>query len=119
MKKSQRGFSLIETLICIAILGIVAVGFLSALSTTVKSVALADDRETAKNLAESQMEYIKDLSYASSYSQSSSLSSEYPGYSANITAYNITSRNGNIQRIVISILHNNVEVLSLEDFKVR
>jgi len=61
--KDERGISLIEVLIALAILGLVAVAFLSGLATASKAVLIADVRTTAESLARSQMEYIKQLEY--------------------------------------------------------
>ena len=63
MIKNERGFSLIEVLIALAILGLVAVAFLSGLAIASKSIILADERTTAESLARSQMEYVKQQPY--------------------------------------------------------
>ncbi len=70
----ERGVTLIETLVALAILGIVAVGFLGALATGAKAMFTADERTTAESLARGQMEYIKNQ-----------------GYSDNPWAYTVTS----------------------------
>jgi type II secretory pathway pseudopilin PulG len=57
--KSQKGIALLEVLISLAILSILAVGMLSALAAASKVLLQTNARETAKNLAETQMEYIK------------------------------------------------------------
>jgi prepilin-type N-terminal cleavage/methylation domain-containing protein len=56
---SSRGFTLIEVLIAIAILGTIAITFLGALSTSSMAFIVADERATAQSLARSQMEYVK------------------------------------------------------------
>ncbi len=61
--KNEKGFALIEVVIAMAIMGIVAAGFLAALSTASKTVILADERTTAESLARSQMEYDKKQFY--------------------------------------------------------
>lgn len=62
--KKERGFSLIEVVIAIALLGIIAAGVLYALATTSKVLFIADERTTAESLARQQMEYIKDQPYS-------------------------------------------------------
>jgi prepilin-type N-terminal cleavage/methylation domain-containing protein len=62
---SSRGFVLLEVLIAIAILGIIAVTFLGALSTTSKTVIVADERTTAESLARRQIEDVKNQIYNS------------------------------------------------------
>ncbi len=59
MRKNERGFSLIEVLVALALLGIVAAAFLMALSTASRALFVADERATAESLARSQMEYVK------------------------------------------------------------
>ena len=56
---SSRGFSMLEVVIAIALLGIIAVSVLTALSTATAALIIADSRATAEGLARSQMEYIK------------------------------------------------------------
>jgi prepilin-type N-terminal cleavage/methylation domain-containing protein len=64
-KGSSRGLTMIEVLIAIAILGIISITFLSALSTASLSVSVADERTVAESLARRQMEYAKNQGYNS------------------------------------------------------
>jgi prepilin-type N-terminal cleavage/methylation domain-containing protein len=59
----SRGFTLIEVTIAIALLGIIAVTILTALSTASVALIIADRRATAESLARSQMEYVKNQAY--------------------------------------------------------
>jgi len=59
----SRGFSLIEVSIAIALIGIVVVGILSALSYASMVLIIADRQATAESLAKSQIEYIKNQPY--------------------------------------------------------
>ena len=125
LMRSERGFSLIETAVSIAILSIIAVGFLSALGASSKAVLTTDEHETARNLAQSQMEYVMNQTYAPSYVPSP-ISSEYAGCSAAITTDNITSRDGDIQKIRVTVSHQGIPIImavssnwTLEGFKVK
>jgi prepilin-type N-terminal cleavage/methylation domain-containing protein len=121
LMKNEKGFSLIETVICIALLGIIAAGFLSALGTASKALFIADERETAKNLAESQMEYVKSLPYSATYT-ADNLTQDYvdAGYSVPpISVDSITSRDNHIQKIGVIIKHHDKEVIRLEEYKVQ
>ena len=63
--KQEKGFSLIEVAIAIALLGIVAIAFLGGLSTASRAIFIADERATAESLARTQMEYVKSQDYDS------------------------------------------------------
>ena len=117
----EKGFSIVETLIAIALLGITAAAFCGAVSTSYRAMFIADERQTAMNLAGHQMEYVKNLGYSTTYNPAP-ISSEYDGYTAAINTDSITSRDENIQKISVIISHNGVPVLmsadsTLEDFK--
>jgi type II secretory pathway pseudopilin PulG len=118
MMKSQKGIALIETIVALAIFGIIGVCFLNGLATTSTARATADERAGAKILAESIMEDIKKIGYYSSYSvEPGEYEDEYDGYSSNISVVNM--KNGSIQRITITIQHHNHDVFTLEAYKVR
>lgn len=114
----EKGFSLIEVVVSIAIMGVISVGFLHGMGAASESLFTADKMETAKNLAESQMEYAKGQPYAFSYDPAP-IPDEYPGYSASISAAIVASRGANVQRLVVSIEHEGKEVLELEGYKVN
>jgi len=61
--KNEKGLSLIEVMIATALLGLVGVAFLGAMSTASEALFVANERATAESLARSQMEYMKDLDY--------------------------------------------------------
>ena len=59
----QKGQMLIEVLVAMAILGVVAVAFLSAMVTSYGAVALADRKTTAESLTRTELERVKDAPY--------------------------------------------------------
>jgi prepilin-type N-terminal cleavage/methylation domain-containing protein len=63
--KGEKGFSLIEVVMAIAVLGIVAVAYLGALATGSKAIMIADERATAESLARTQIEYVRSQEYSS------------------------------------------------------
>ncbi len=112
----SQGFSLVEVMIAILLMGVVASSLLSALATSSTALSIADERETAKNIAESQTEYIKERGYATStwnYTVTASgcsssqqpswwnpendmpplLSGEYTNYAVTVTAENLDADN--------------------------
>jgi prepilin-type N-terminal cleavage/methylation domain-containing protein len=56
LKKEQRGFTFIEVLVGVAIMGMIVAAFMLALVTAFKANTLADIRTTADALARAQME---------------------------------------------------------------
>jgi len=138
--KDQKGFSLIEVVIAVALLGIIAAGFLGALATASKVLFIADERATAESLARSQMEYVKNCKYGDlptswsyelpsghpSWDEDHSLPAGYEGYSVAVTG-NIIDANGDdtldsgIQKITVTVKHPidpTPDVITLEDYKV-
>jgi prepilin-type N-terminal cleavage/methylation domain-containing protein len=61
--KSQKGFSLIEVLIAVALLAIVGGGLLAALTGATNVLIKTDTLESARDLAQAQMEYVQNLAY--------------------------------------------------------
>ncbi|MFW6125890.1 MAG: type IV pilus modification PilV family protein [Chloroflexota bacterium] len=59
----SRGFTAIEALVALAILGLIAATYMSGVMTALRSASLADERSTAQSLAQSQMEYVQTAPY--------------------------------------------------------
>jgi prepilin-type N-terminal cleavage/methylation domain-containing protein len=64
MMRNEKGLSLIEVIIALALLGIVGLAFLGALSSASKAVIITDERATAESLARTEMEYVKSQNYS-------------------------------------------------------
>lgn len=142
--KNEKGFSLIEVLVALAIVALVAVAFLTALATASKTVIIADERTTSESLARSQMEYVKDQTYIDYSEEGHSLYliiTPPSGYSIGFTAVPFIPATGEdylvvaevlvdgeyipiydyddgIQRMTVAVSHNGEVVLALEDYKV-
>jgi len=63
LRGRSRGFSLIEVSIAIALIGVLAIAILGALSYASTVLIMTDRQATAESLAKSQMEYVKNQEY--------------------------------------------------------
>ena len=132
--KNEKGFSLIEVMIAIALLGIIAIAFLGALSTGSKAIFIADKQATAESLARTEMEYVKSQDYID-YSEDPhdvyDTISTPTGYSVNFSAVpfdpdtglpysqvgGIFEQDDGIQKITVKVDHQAQEVIILEGYK--
>ncbi len=116
----ESGVTLLETVVALAILGIIAVTFLGGLVTTSKSAFITDERATAESLAQSQMEQVISASYnATGYSPASiPTDKDYIDYSANITAESLDTPDEGIQKITVTVKRSGEQVFTLESYKV-
>jgi Tfp pilus assembly protein PilV len=62
-RSNQKGITIPETLIALAIFALVAVTFTAALGTNFKMLLVADQRTTAESLAKAQLEAINNAPY--------------------------------------------------------
>jgi len=114
--KNESGTTLLETIVALALLGIIASSILGALSTSSSARSVADAHAAARILAKSQMEYLREQTYAFSY-DTAPIPSDYPGYTAVLNVDNI--RNGNLQKLDVTIRYHNQDVETLESYKVN
>jgi len=124
----QKGMTLIEVVIAIAILGMIAVPFLTALSTSSRGIIIADERTTAESLVRTELEYIK----YSNYDAVNNPPHYYidpnvalpGGYSVQIEAVCLdpendgTSDDDGIQNITVKVYHGDKLVLTTNTYKV-
>jgi prepilin-type N-terminal cleavage/methylation domain-containing protein len=61
--KDEKGFNLMEVALAMALMGVLAAAFLTALSTGSRAIFIADERATAESLARTQMEYVRQQNY--------------------------------------------------------
>jgi prepilin-type N-terminal cleavage/methylation domain-containing protein len=138
--EKEKGFSLLEVMLAIALMGIIAVAFLGALATGSRAIFIADERATAESLARSQMEYVKNLPYDDINTPPAYTllpESDIPeGYGIDISAERLDPKedgtvnldgsvnDDGIQKITVMIYHPEEEieenkVITLEDYKVN
>jgi len=111
----SRGLALIEVLIAIALVGVITIAFLSALSTASTVLIIADERATAESLARSQMEDIKNLPGLLSPGELTiPFEYEQAGYSAVLEA---DSLRAGLQKITIRTYRHDEELVTLVGYK--
>jgi prepilin-type N-terminal cleavage/methylation domain-containing protein len=127
---SSRGFSMLEVVIAIALLGIIAVSVLVALQTAALALINADRRATAESIARTQMEWVRYSDY------DDDLAEGHPGYgldpqidsikppdfSVVTTAIRLNKDvnpddDDGIQQITVTVSHQDQVLVTLEDFK--
>ena len=122
--RHEQGMTLIENLIGLAVLGLVAVTFLSGVALTARSVIISHERVTAESLAKSQLEYVKNGNYSASGNYSEiEISPELSNQGYTIDDLRIDPV-GNvsldkIQKVTVTIKRGNQTLLTLEDYKVN
>ncbi len=61
--KDNRGFAFLETIVALALLGIIAASFLGGIGTATKATMIVDEQATAESLVRTEIEYIKNYAY--------------------------------------------------------
>jgi len=119
---AESGMTLVETVVALAILGTIAIVFLSGLAISSKAVIIADEQTTVESLAQSQLEWVKGADYvyeAAEYSPAPiPTGQDYTDYSANITAEPLHTPDDGIQKITVTVRRLGEMVMELEGYKV-
>jgi len=124
---NERGVSLVEVLVAVAILAIVLSGFLAALSTGALGVGVVRERVAAENLARSQLEYTKNYTYTYGATSYPPIASSAGGSITIGVSYWFSStqeftsnpdHDSGIQWITVTISHKGEPVFAIENYKV-
>lgn len=116
--EDEKGLTLVESLITVAIVGVALVAFAVALSTGSLAVWESDQEVTVQSLARTQMEYIKGYPYDSG-------ATTYPtvdatdNYSVSVAVTSVPDTDSNIQKVTANISREGQVLLTVEDYKVN
>jgi prepilin-type N-terminal cleavage/methylation domain-containing protein len=119
--RNQKGFSLIEVLIALGIIGVVSVSYIGTLGNATRTAIFTDEMDTGRVLAQSQMENVKRLNFTTTcnYAPENISVVDYPGYTATVEATPAAERDNFIQTITVTINHNGKTVATLQDCKAK
>jgi prepilin-type N-terminal cleavage/methylation domain-containing protein len=116
-ESDQQGFTLVELVVALALLAIVAVGFLTSTSLGFRTVAVARQRQTASELATARLEHLRNVPYdqvALSSAPSHNADATHPNHwvSTDGATYDISGE-GDVEDLIVDTA--NGDVLLLED----
>ncbi len=110
----EKGVTILETAVALALLGMVSTAIFFGLATTFKAVFLANERTTALSLAQSQTEYVNTLYYDPTGYDKDLV--PYENYDVDIDADELYV---GIQKITVTVIHHGTPVYTLESYKLQ
>ncbi len=116
----ESGFTLVEQIVTLAILAMVLTAGMAALATGALALNVATSRNEAMNLAQAQMECIKNQDFdgtgVSPYSTCSATIVPPSGY---LVDFDVKPIDPSLQKIEVNVKRGSTVVLILEDLKVK
>lgn len=116
--RNQQGFTMVETVVSIAVLSTIAVALMAALSTGSLGYRVVASRATAVRLAVTQME--NTLSYTPYLAPPASYPTVAPpaGYGLTALATSVSGRDpNNLEKITVTITHKGATIKVVEGYK--
>jgi len=128
--RDERGMSLVQSLLAIAIMGTAIVTTLVALSTGSIAVSIGDQETSAQSLVRSQLEYTKSYPYdsgAATYPGIDTFDAVHnpnpialpDGYSILAETSSVPGTDNNIQKITVTVSRDGGILSVMEGFKVN
>ena len=114
----QRGLTLVELLMALAIISLVAVSFVPGLSLGSTAAGRGSQETISQNLARRQTEYVKSFTY-------NSLATTYPkipapaNYAISVSVDGISGGDGNIQQVTVSVAYRGDTIVTTDSLKVN
>ncbi len=120
--RGQLGFTLIETLLAMFILGFLGVTLLTGLWSLSRVNIVGKEQTTAESLARSEMEFIKTQPYQSAPVAAYGTPSSLPipaGWTMSTSVASVHTSDDGIQAVTVYVSHNGRGILSVTDYKVN
>jgi prepilin-type N-terminal cleavage/methylation domain-containing protein len=120
--RGEKGFAFIETIVALAVLGLVAAAFLSGLCTASVATIVTGEHTVAESLARSQLEYIRDCTYqpnTEEYEVNPMLDIPEGWSMAPTVVEPVHETDDGIQKVTVCVKRNGEAVLSLFTYKVN
>ena len=124
--KNQDGFSMLEVLLSLALIGILVAGILSALATSSRATITNDVQTTAQNLAEGQIEYVRSQLYNGNDPPEYQVLADVPaGYNVNCIAIRLdpegdgSDDDDGLQKIMVTVNFSGVTATTIEAYRVK
>ena len=115
--RGEEGFSLVESLVAVAIMGTAVVTLVIALATGSIAISENDQEVVVQSLARSQLEYTKGYTYDPDATTYPAVATP-PGYTISVGVSSVPATNSNIQKISANISRDGDLILTIEDYKV-
>jgi type II secretory pathway pseudopilin PulG len=115
---SQKGIGLVETLVAVAILGTSVVAFVVSLSVGSLTVNELDRQTVAQSLAQTQIEYIKNLAFIPGAATYPVLAAPAT-YTVSVDVSGVPGTDMNIQKITVNVRKDGVDILEVTNYKVK
>ena len=115
---SQKGISLVETLVAVAILGTAVVAFVVSLSAGSLTANELNQETIAQGLAQTQMEYTKNAVFVPG-------AVTYPvlpvpdTYEVLVDVADVPGTDTNIQKIIVTVRKDGGDILTISNYKVN
>jgi prepilin-type N-terminal cleavage/methylation domain-containing protein len=116
--KDEKGLTLVESIVVIAIVGVVLVAFAVAMSTGIIAVRENDQEVAVQSLARTQLEYIKGYPYDSEAATYPTVDTS-DNYSISVAVTSVPDTDANIQKVTANISRDGQVLLTVEDYKVN